>query len=171
MLEHLVIAGLIYLFGVAIVLAIKPSFMFTEDGVWKEFGIGRNPASHTWMPFWLFAIFWAFTCYILVAILLSLRQQEPLEVANELPKFSKSTLQSNLKKMKATKAVELNEDGFDISEENFLPSFTNAKSKGRGRGNSFDLPKGYYILNAKATEEAGGIPKYVFLGKGLPEAD
>jgi hypothetical protein len=32
-----------------------------------------------------------------------------------------------------------------------------------------DMADGYYILNREATEAAGGVPKYVYLGKELPE--
>ena len=100
MLEHLVIAGLLYLSGIAVMLTIKPRFMFTEEGVWKEFGIGRNPATHTWMPFWLFAILWALVCYILVTIALmvyqpSLPQEQPSIVPSaKLNKASLQTLQT-----------------------------------------------------------------------------
>jgi hypothetical protein len=32
-----------------------------------------------------------------------------------------------------------------------------------------ELPKGYYVLNNKATRLAG-VPKYVYLGEEMPEA-
>lgn len=65
----LIFSGIVYLAGVATLLMLRPSFMFTQDGVWKEFGIGRNPETHTWMPFWLFCILWALLSYILVVLL------------------------------------------------------------------------------------------------------
>ena len=43
--------------------------MFTADGVWKEFGIGKNEDTHTWMPFWLFCIGWAILSYLIIVIL------------------------------------------------------------------------------------------------------
>ena len=43
--------------------------MFTPDGIWKEFGIGRSPETHTWMPFWLFCILWALVSYITIVML------------------------------------------------------------------------------------------------------
>ena len=67
-----IIAGILYLLGIAIVLVWKPSLMFTEQGIWKEFGIGRNPATHTWMPLWLFTILWAVVSYMFGNILESL---------------------------------------------------------------------------------------------------
>lgn len=65
----LIFSGILYLIGVATLLMVRPSFMFTPDGIWKEFGIGRNPETHTWMPFWLFCILWALLSYLLTVIL------------------------------------------------------------------------------------------------------
>jgi len=65
-MRRLVIAGLLYLTGVAIVLIIKPALMFREDGRWKEFGIGRDPEHFTYIPFWLFTIVWALLSYVIV---------------------------------------------------------------------------------------------------------
>jgi hypothetical protein len=65
----LIFSGVLYLVGVATLLMLRPSLMFTSDGVWKEFGIGRNPDTHTWMPFWLFCILWALVSYIAIVML------------------------------------------------------------------------------------------------------
>jgi hypothetical protein len=65
----LIFSGVLYLVGVATVLMLRPTFMFTPDGIWKEFGIGRNPETHTWMPFWLFCILWALVSYIAIVVL------------------------------------------------------------------------------------------------------
>jgi hypothetical protein len=65
----LVFSGILYLAGVAIVLMLRPTLMFTADGVWKEFGIGKNEETHTWMPFWLFCVGWAILSYLLVVLL------------------------------------------------------------------------------------------------------
>jgi hypothetical protein len=143
-MKWLVAAGIIYLIGIAVVLAFKPSFMFTEEGVWKEFGIGRNPSTHTWMPFWLFAILWALVSYIAVVLLFTIfgesgKGKGKIEVIQTLE--------------------EVGPDDMDIE----------VVSKPRRRARSSSLPGGYYVLNRKATEAAGGIPKYVYLGKGLPE--
>lgn len=50
-------------------LALKPSFMFTFDGAWKEFGIGRNPEKYTVFPFWMFAISWAVVSFFTIQLL------------------------------------------------------------------------------------------------------
>jgi hypothetical protein len=65
----LIFSGVLYLIGVASVLLMRPPLMFTPDGVWKEFGIGRNPETHTWMPFWLFCILWALVSYMSIVLL------------------------------------------------------------------------------------------------------
>ena len=43
--------------------------MFTEDGAWKEFGIGRDPERFTWMPFWLFTVLWAMVSFFIIQTL------------------------------------------------------------------------------------------------------
>ncbi len=40
-MKQLLWSGLLYLVGVAALLLTKPSLMFTQEGHWKEFGIGR----------------------------------------------------------------------------------------------------------------------------------
>ncbi len=65
----LLYSGLLYLLGIGIILAVRPSFMFTVDGGWKEFGIGRNPERFTWFPFWLFTIVWAVISFFTIQVL------------------------------------------------------------------------------------------------------
>lgn len=65
----LIFSGILYLAGVALVLMFRPSLMFTEDGIWKEFGIGKNEYTHTWIPFWLFCFLWAISSYLLCVLL------------------------------------------------------------------------------------------------------
>ncbi len=62
-------AGLLYLVCIAVILLVKPSFMFREDGSWKEFGIGRDPKDYTFMPFWLYCILSAMVSYIVTLFL------------------------------------------------------------------------------------------------------
>jgi hypothetical protein len=65
----LLYSGLLYLLGIGILLAWKPEFMFSSDGGWKEFGIGRNPERYTVFPFWLFAITWAVVSFFTIQLL------------------------------------------------------------------------------------------------------
>ena len=61
-MKVLLLSSLFYLIGIALVLYIKPNLMFHDNGNWKEFGINQD-AKHTWFPFWLFCIMWAFVSY------------------------------------------------------------------------------------------------------------
>ena len=140
------IAGFFYLIGIAIILILKPSLMFTEEGVWKEFGIGRNPATHTWMPLWLFAILWAIVSYILALL------------------FCFLVFGSTGTKVKAMDKVQqiIEEEVIEMPSEDAIIK----KSVKKGK-----LPSGYYLLNSQGKEGAGGIPNYIYLGKELPSND
>ena len=134
--------------------------MFTEEGVWKEFGIGRNPATHTWLPFWLFAIMWAIISYILSLVLVRI--------------FSSSSPSTNvpsgnvLKTRKKSKNVVFEEATPPIeSNEGSLDNFDNEGSLDNN-DQLTSLPTGYYVLNT--TSNSGNVePKYVYLGKRLPK--
>jgi hypothetical protein len=65
-MKPLLYSGVLYLAGVAIILLLQPELMFTKEGTWKEFGIGRDKHRYTWMPFWLFTIIWAILSYLIV---------------------------------------------------------------------------------------------------------
>jgi len=130
-----IIAGALYLIGVGVILVIRPSFMFTPVGDWKEFGIGQREDRYTPFPFWLFCLVWALVAYFLVLFI-------------------------------------MNATGFDEASA----SAVNRKSKNKPTLNPVDegetvdleqpqkLPKGYYVLNKKASRLAG-VPKYVYLGE------
>ena len=119
----LLLAGIVYLLGIAIVLAVRPQYMFTPDGLWKEFGIEKGD-EYTLCPFWLFCIVWGCVSYFLVLAL----YKEDTDVQMTMP------VQNTV----------------DMSKP-------------------VELPKGYYVLNNKATRLAG-VPKYVYLGEEMPEA-
>jgi hypothetical protein len=109
-----IISGVVYLVGVAIILVIRPSYMFTPDGNWKEFGIGKSEDRYTPFPFWLFCIVWALVSYVLV--------------------------------------ISLTPSSQKMADKPMYDS-----------GEAVELPKGYYVLNKKATK-LSGVPKYVYLG-------
>lgn len=69
-LPILAVAFAIYILGIAVILYLRPALMFKPGGSWKEFGIGRGE-THTVLPFWLFAIFWAFMSYGVSLVILS----------------------------------------------------------------------------------------------------
>lgn len=158
-MSRLLAAGIVYLLGVALILVIKPESMFAEDGTWKEFGIGRNPKTHTWIPFWLFSVLWALVSYILITI----------GFAMAGIKSGQESIPS-LPKQRLPEVPEVIDDVVDIEPDDFdLPPIQPKPRGRRSRGIPMDLPDGYYVLNTRATEAAGGIPKYVYLGRGLPE--
>jgi hypothetical protein len=118
-----IISGVVYLVGVAAMLVVRPAFMFTPDGNWKEFGIGKSDDRYTPFPFWLFCIVWALVSYVLVITV----------------------------------------KGVSSSSRN---SVVQQPMYDSGEAEAVELPKGYYVLNKKATK-LSGVPKYVYLGPEL----
>ncbi len=143
---RLLVAGTVYLVVIAVILTLKPALMFDEEGNWKEFGIGRNPRTHTWMPFWLFAIGAALLSYILTILL-----------------FTAFSVPTGLKGAPTQKAAAI-EEIVEVDEADFVRPSIRSR---RLRGTPTELPDGYYMLNREATEALGGVPKYVYLGKTL----
>jgi len=142
-----IVSGALYLVGVAVVLVIKPSFMFTPDGNWKEFGIGQSEARYTTFPFWLFCLLWAVLSYVIVLLTLPLIiDTSPVDTES----YPEPVYSRNNKKSRNKKVVEESDLLFDDEVE---PVKT--------------LPKGYYVLNKKASRLAG-TPKYVFIAEQEP---
>lgn len=139
-------AGVFYLVGVGAVLFIKPTLMFTPDGQWKEFGIGQNADRYSPFPFWLFCLTWAITSYLLVLLL------APLITGISIKRnTSVNTNTFNTRSFKKVNQAELDVD---------------YAMNGDGE-DAVELPKGYYVLNKKATR-LSGVPKYVFIGNEEP---
>lgn len=144
-----IVAGALYLVGVAVVLVIKPSIMFTPDGNWKEFGIGQSEARYTTFPFWLFCLLWAVLSYIIVLMVLPLiydedESESESRYTNSKPRNNRNN-NSNSKNNK--KMIEESDLVFDDEVEE--PPV---------------LRKGYYVLNKKASRLAGS-PKYIYMGE------
>jgi len=143
-----IMAGVMYLVGVGVLLVLRPSFMFTPDGDWKEFGIGKNDDRYTPFPFWLFCITWAIVSYITMLLLVpmvipSIDRQAPSTML-EGPRTN-----TNRRNNRRANVVA---DSYDDSGS---------------AENPVELPKGYYVLNRKATK-LSGVPKYVYLGPEEP---
>jgi hypothetical protein len=67
-MRTLLLAAILYLIGVVVILLLRPSIMFDEDGHWKEFGsLSRD---HTIFPFWLFCITWAVVSYCITLFMM-----------------------------------------------------------------------------------------------------
>ena len=66
----LLFSAILYLIGVVVVLYIRPSYMFREDGSWKEFSIDASKDT-TPFPFWAFCILWALVSFASTRFFLS----------------------------------------------------------------------------------------------------
>jgi hypothetical protein len=58
---------LLYLAGVVILLYLRPSYMFKEDGTWKEFSL-QSSEDGTPFPIWAFCIVWALVSFAIVKL-------------------------------------------------------------------------------------------------------
>jgi len=151
-MKLLLYSGLLYIIIIAIILTLQPSIMFTADGRWKEFGIGRDPERYTWIPFWLFAILTAIVSYMFVLLIAGEGSLPGIEVMKETV-----ISQESLPIQEVTKTKN------KITENNLQ-----SVSSGRKRAPSVqDMKPGYYILNAEETAKKG-IPKYIYLGPEPP---
>jgi hypothetical protein len=140
----LIYSGLLYLLGISIILTFKPDVMFTKEGNWKEFGLGRSKSRYTWMPFWLFAIVWAILSYLLVLVVASHTGLGGVTNNTEIS-VSKDTI-----------------DPENVSTKSMSPVLSKKKPTTMG-----DMKKGYYILDTNETIKKG-IPKYIYLGPEAP---
>ena len=143
-----IIGGTLYLIGVGVILMIRPAYMFTPDGDWKEFGIGQRDDRYTPFPFWLFCIVWAIVSYFLIMIILSYATPASASASAASSASAYATpnsLPTNTRRRKENYELEADAD----------------------MENAVELPKGYYVLNKKATKLAG-VPKYVYLGEEEP---
>jgi len=143
----LIYSGLLYLLGISIILTLKPEVMFTQEGNWKEFGLGRSKARYTWMPFWLFAIIWAILSYLFVLVIASHTGWGGVTENTEIS-ISKDTIEPQNVSMKAMSPVPQN-----------VPR--------RKPSTMEDMKKGYYILDTNETMKKG-IPRYIYLGPEAP---
>ena len=135
----LIYSGLLYLGGVSIVLAIKPEFMFSADGNWKEFGLGRSREKYTWFPFWLFTIIWAMLSYAIVMMIMGTGTCTGSD--------------------SGTGTAIINNTMTEPIEPDQLVNSIKSKTN--------DVKPGYYLLHHSETVKTG-IPKYVYLGTDIP---
>jgi hypothetical protein len=127
--------------------------MFTPDGVWKEFGIGKSKDRYTPFPFWLFCLTWAVVAYVLVLLLL------PFAVdTNEIN--AANSANSGKKNARNRRTPVIREDNAELDTLEFDDDVLEQEPPSK-------LPRGYYVLNRKASKIAG-VPKYVYLGEEEP---
>ena len=114
--------------------------MFTPDGQWKEFGIGQSADKYTPFPFWMFCLTWAVVSYLIVLLFTRMN----------LPSMAKNN------SLKVTNTIYPDQAELDVAYA----------ANGKGE-NAVSLPKGYYVLNKRASKLAG-TPKYVYIGENPP---
>ena len=137
----LIYAGLLYLLGISIVLMIKPTLMFSEKGIWKEFGIGRPSATYTWLPFWLFSMIWAILSYLLVLLIASHTGLAGVYTPTDV----------------------------SVTTETLDPEYVSQKtsSSTKKKMAPSDMKNGYYMLDMNETAKRG-VPKYIYVGPEAP---
>lgn len=143
----LIYSGLLYLIGISILLIYKPSIMFTTEGNWKEFGLGRSRERYTWMPFWLFAILWAILSYLIILVVADHTGIGGVSINTNLTVPNEIIEPENVS-MKAMSPVP--------------PNVVKKKPTSMETMN-----KGYYILDTNETMKQG-VPKYIYLGPEAP---
>jgi hypothetical protein len=126
--------------------------MFSSNGKWKEFGIGRSKERYTWLPFWLFAIMWAIISYIIVIVIASHTHSD---VSNGL-----SNTVDSMEIPISNETIE----PVNLTKKALSPT---PVSLPKNNASSMDMKKGYYILNTEETMKKG-IPKYIYLGPEAP---
>jgi len=140
----LIYAGLLYLLGISIVLMIKPALMFSEKGIWKEFGMGRPSATYTWLPFWLFSMIWAILSYLIVLLIASHTGLAGVHTPTDVS-ITTETLDPEYVSRKSSSS-------HSVSKKKIAPS---------------DMKNGYYMLDANETVKRG-VPKYIYVGPEAP---
>jgi hypothetical protein len=147
----LFLALTIYLIGTTLVLYLRPATMFHPGGAWKEFSLTPDP-NHTYMPFWLFSILWAFFSYLLATFI---QRMAGPSVPSEDVDFEKIELPE-------TRPVEENNE-IDVDAED-LPELAEPVSKNMGLNRTRN---GYYVLNTEKYNR-NRVPMYVYYGDSPP---
>ena len=136
-------AIVIYSMGLGLVLYLRPTLMFNENGTWKEFGYNRD-SRHTMFPFWLFAIVWALVSYAIAAAL-------TLMIFTGAPVAAVA--------MSSYESPSPSESDFETDTDLEVPEPPPMKPAKKPRS-------GYYVLNADTRKN--GIRKYVYYGDQPP---
>ena len=129
----LFLALTIYLIGTTLVLYLRPATMFHPGGAWKEFSLTPD-ANHTYMPFWLFSILWAFFSYLLATFIQ--RMAGPSAPSEDMD-FEKIELPE----------TRVEENDFDGDMD--VPELAEPVSKNMGMNRTRN---GYYVLNTEKYE-------------------
>jgi hypothetical protein len=160
--------------------------MFLPGGSWKEFGVGRGE-THTVMPFWLFAIFWAFISYGVGLVIMShfatlainafpesrhhgqpqpqmqMPQQmpQPQMPQPQMPQPQMQTPQPQIQAPQQVFQPQMPQIQQQMSSP--APSFMKPISSVMGINNN---APGYYVLQNSGPN---GMPQYVYFGTEPPQ--
>ena len=147
-MRTLLFSAILYLLGITLVLFLRPSLMFDENGVWKEFG--TTAPNHTAFPFWLFCIVWAIVSYLITLLAVG---------------ECRTTATGAITAASAAAALRETEPPEDMVMP--LPP----KSKGRNSRaveealeDGGNMKPGYYVLDKKELRRSGR-PKYIYIGE------
>lgn len=170
-MEILWLAIVIYSVGVGLVLHFKPSLMFTEKGQWKEFGYQRGPR-FTIFPFWLFAVLWGFSSYLLATMITwavpalaltvpftafgSSESDEYDDFVAEVPEVPEVSEVPEVPKPETKRSRSRK----NVEPLVFSSASPNVKAKTKEKGTP-----GYYVLDTNSS----GIRKYVYHGPDPPD--
>jgi len=193
----LLFSTVFYLAGIAIVLFIRPPFMFHHDGRWKEFGLSDQDT--TVFPFWLFCIAWALISFVIGRAFFSDSDFSLLNAAKGVGAVAAGP-QTLLSRLRGPAAEAEENENFEAEEEegNEPPTkrraargttttvnYENAvkpiapppraqrKSRAAAEEDVADegmSRPGYYVLNKNATRRSGQ-PKYVYYGTEPPSSE
>lgn len=139
----------IYIVGIAVILYTRPSFMFRDDGIWKEFGLSSRD-QFTVFPFWMFALVWSILSYAL---------------ANLASLFVASVVAKSVSLASAQAPTSTPVSNFIpvSSQQSPLPSFPASALNEAAAATAVGRIPGYYVL-----EGAMNGPRYVYWGPEPP---
>jgi hypothetical protein len=133
----------VYMVGIAIVLYVRPTFMFQDNGMWKEFGLSKK--QHTVFPFWMFAVTWAILSYAFASL-------ASMMFASIAIRASNNTM------------VDIQPISTAPAPANAVPAAANARAAAPAAAANATTP-GYYILDPF---NQGPQPKYIYYGPNPP---
>jgi len=185
-MDALWIAIILYSVGLGLVLHFRPALMFNENGTWKEFGYQRSSpdqSRHTLLPFWLFAIAWAFASYVLATAALwaysggsTAAIAVGTGVAGASSFLSRASSEEDESEGERSKSNESNESESESNESETNEIEYDApteeidgprRPRGRPRGSGNKKPRpGYYVIDPDSLKS--GLHKYVYYGDKPP---
>jgi hypothetical protein len=139
----LLYSAVLYLFGIAIVLYLRPALMFKHNGQWKEFGV--QGVDTTYFPFWLFCILWAVLAHGLIRLVYSDADVSVVKSAAAMASLTARIHDSSTAASLPPPPIS-DASGVEATEE---------------------AAPGYYKLD-RALMKKKGVPRYIYVGEEKP---